>query len=117
MVYAFYGKLMSEKDSDLYDKIQKKNERIDKAYKKQCIKESDLQRREMRKSFTNKETKKEARCPKCKSTSISYDTKKLSIGRALVGDAVAGPVGAVLGGLTSNKGYCVCLNCGKRWKI
>ena len=57
------------------------------------------------------------RCPKCHSTSISYDTKKLSFGRALVGDALAGSTGAILGGLSSKKGYAVCLNCGKRWKI
>lgn len=56
-------------------------------------------------------------CPRCHSTSISYDTKKLSLGRAAVGGALAGPAGAVLGGVTSKKGYAVCLKCGKRWKI
>lgn len=60
---------------------------------------------------------KVASCPKCHSTSISYDTKKLSVGRAIVGNAVAGPTGAIIGGLSSKKGYAVCLNCGKRWKI
>ena len=58
-----------------------------------------------------------AKCPRCGSTSISYDTKKLSIGRALVGDAIAGAPGAIMGGLSSKKGYAVCLNCGKRWKV
>ena len=58
-----------------------------------------------------------AKCPRCGSTSLSYDTKKLSIGRALVGDAVAGAPGAILGGLSSKKGYAICLKCGKRWKI
>jgi hypothetical protein len=58
-----------------------------------------------------------AKCPKCHSTSIAYDTKKLSISRAVVGNAVAGAPGAVLGGLSSKKGYAVCLNCGKRWKV
>lgn len=56
-------------------------------------------------------------CPKCHSTSITFSSKKLSIGRALVGGAVAGRTGAVLGGLSSGKGYAVCLNCGKRWKV
>lgn len=58
-----------------------------------------------------------AKCPHCGSTSISYDTKKLSIGRALVGYAIAREPGAIMGGLSSKKGYAVCLNCGKRWKI
>lgn len=57
------------------------------------------------------------RCPKCKSTSIQYTTKNLSLGRALAGDAIAGAPGAILGGLSSNKGYAVCMNCGKKWKV
>ena len=60
---------------------------------------------------------KVVRCPKCKSTSIQYTNKKLSLGRAIVGDLVAGPAGTVLGGLSSKKGYAVCLNCGKKWRI
>lgn len=59
---------------------------------------------------------KVARCPKCRSTSISYQDK-VSVGRAAIGGALAGPAGAVLGGLTGKKGYAVCLNCGKRWKV
>lgn len=57
------------------------------------------------------------KCPKCGSSSISYDTKKLSIGRTLIGDVIAGAPGAILGGVSSKKGFAVCLNCGKRWKI
>ena len=62
-------------------------------------------------------TPKTVCCPKCGSTSISYQNKRLSLGRAVVGDAVAGPAGAVLGGLSSKKGYAVCLKCGKQWKL
>ncbi len=58
-----------------------------------------------------------AKCPCCGSTSLSYDIKKLSVGRTLVGDVIAGAPGAVLGGLSSNKGYAICLNCGKKWKV
>lgn len=56
-------------------------------------------------------------CKKCKSTNIEYVEKKLSIGRALVGNELAGPTGAILGGLSSKKGYAKCLNCGYKWKI
>lgn len=60
-------------------------------------------------------------CPKCHSTSIQYleHRKRLSLGRAIVGGAVAGAPGAVLGGLTSKKykGKVKCLNCGHAWKI
>lgn len=63
-----------------------------------------------------KEEEKIAKCPKCRSTSISY-LNKVSVGRAIIGGALAGSEGAVLGGLTGKKGYAVCLNCGKRWKV
>lgn len=59
---------------------------------------------------------KVACCPRCHSTSISYGTS-VSAGRAIVGHAVAGSTGAMIGGLSGNKGYAVCLKCGKRWKI
>lgn len=60
---------------------------------------------------------KVARCPKCHSTQITYGGNRVSLGRAAIGGAVAGGPGAVLGGMTGKKGYAVCLNCGKRWKI
>lgn len=63
------------------------------------------------------ESERVAYCPKCLSTNVQYTEKRLSIGRAIVGNAVAGPTGAILGGLSSKKGYAVCLNCGNRWKI
>lgn len=55
-------------------------------------------------------------CPKCKSTALTYQNKKLSIGRALTGAFIGGDNGAILGGLSSKKGYVKCLNCGHRWK-
>lgn len=56
-------------------------------------------------------------CPKCHSTSLTYVDKKLSIGRAIVGGAIIGQTGALLGGLSSKKGKVKCLNCGNTWKI
>lgn len=56
-------------------------------------------------------------CPKCHSTSLTYQNKKLSIGRAVTGGVLLGDVGAVVGGLSSKKGYVKCLNCGHKWKL
>jgi len=56
-------------------------------------------------------------CPKCGYTSITFVNKRLSIGRALIGNAIAGGKGAVLGGLSSKAGNNKCLNCGFSWKI
>ncbi|EHK2388304.1 PH domain-containing protein [Clostridium perfringens] len=56
-------------------------------------------------------------CPKCKSTALTYQNKKLSIGRALTGAFIGGDNGAILGGLSSKKGYIKCLNCGHKWKL
>ena len=55
-------------------------------------------------------------CPKCKSTNLTTTNKKLSVGRAVVGGALLGGVGAVLGGLTSKKVDLLCMNCGRKFK-
>ena len=55
-------------------------------------------------------------CPKCKSTSLTTTNKKLSLGRAVVGGALLGGAGAVLGGLTSKKVELLCMNCGHKFK-
>lgn len=62
-------------------------------------------------------------CPKCHSTNLTFNRKRLSVGRTAVGGGLGlmlGPVaavgGAMMGGLTSKKGKLKCLNCGKEWK-
>ncbi|MDH5076073.1 hypothetical protein Cp4440_02214 [Clostridium perfringens] len=56
-------------------------------------------------------------CPKCKSKSLTYQNKKLSVRRAITGKILFGEEGAILGGLSSKKEYVKCLNCGHKWKI
>lgn len=58
-----------------------------------------------------------ARCPKCGSTSITLQGKKLSLGRAVAGNVIAGPLGGAVGAITSKQNYCICLRCGHKWKI
>lgn len=78
---------------------------------------SAMDERKAIKKAEKRSNKGVAHCPRCKSTSISYTGKELSVGRGVVGYGLAGPAGAILGGLSSKKGYAVCLKCGKRWKI
>lgn len=108
-------KLMQEKHKS--PEVKAENKRIKEKHKQ----ESKQASRELAEAFHRAGEvfggSKVVKCPKCGSTSISYDTKKLSFGRALVGDALAGASGAILGGLSSKKGYAVCLKCGKRWRI
>nr|WP_072513789.1 hypothetical protein [Ndongobacter massiliensis] len=57
------------------------------------------------------------RCPKCGSTQVFANKKGLSVGRAIVGGALTGGVGAVLGGLSSKKIIVTCMKCGHQWKV
>ncbi len=56
------------------------------------------------------------KCPKCGSTSISTQKQGFGVGKAAAGVAVAGPAGALAGGINANKVYNVCQNCGHKWE-
>ncbi len=60
-------------------------------------------------------TPKCPKCPKCGSTSISADKKGYGIGKGVVGAAVAGPLGLVLGNAGAKKVRITCLVCGYQW--
>ena len=64
----------------------------------------------------NREAKSVVRCPKCGSTQISADQKGFSAGKAVVGAAVAGPIGLAAGGIGSKKVIITCLKCGHQWQ-
>ncbi|MEE0681382.1 MAG: hypothetical protein U0M20_04130 [Christensenellales bacterium] len=55
-------------------------------------------------------------CPKCGSTSITANQKGFGVGKAVIGAAVAGPLGLVAGNAGAKKVFITCLNCGYRWQ-
>lgn len=64
-----------------------------------------------------KDTDTTAHCPKCGSASITTTSKKLSVKRAVIGTALLNPLAGAVGAVTSKKLYCVCMNCGHKWKL
>lgn len=58
-----------------------------------------------------------ARCPKCGSSSLQSQKKGFGIGKAVVGAAVAGPIGLIAGNINAKKVWVTCLKCGRRFKI
>ncbi|WP_279006039.1 hypothetical protein [Thomasclavelia cocleata] len=60
---------------------------------------------------------KEVVCSKCGSSSITTTSKKLSVKRAVIGTALLNPLAGAVGAVTSKKLYCVCMNCGHKWKL
>ncbi len=104
---VFSDKVVKHKQSEEHFKIKEMAEKQER----QAEKEKKALIREQTEYYKNM-----VKCPRCHSTSIDYQGK-ISYGRAAVGGLLAGHTGAVIGGLTGKKGYAVCLNCGKRWKI
>jgi len=55
-------------------------------------------------------------CPHCGSIQIAAINKGFSVGKAAVGVALFGVIGALGGALGSNKPMVVCLKCGYKWE-
>ena len=70
---------------------------------------------EVRARHMNLNTDPTPRCPRCGSTSISANKKGYGIGKGVVGAAVAGPLGLVLGNAGAKKVRITCLACGYQW--
>ena len=108
-----------------FERIMASNPTVsDKPKKVQTIKDEpkELSKRQQEKQYQKERLEQLKRdkvpyCPKCKSTSLTYENKKLSVGRAVTGGVLFGGVGAIVGGLSSKKGYVRCLKCGHRWKL
>lgn len=55
------------------------------------------------------------KCPKCGSTQIVGTNKGFSVGKAVAGDILLGPIGILGGAIGSKKIKVSCLNCGTQW--
>jgi tellurium resistance protein TerD len=51
------------------------------------------------------------KCPKCKSSNLTANTKGFGLGKTAVGGVLLGPVGLLGGFLGSKKVVFICLNC------
>ncbi|HAT4263491.1 TPA: hypothetical protein I9064_000834 [Clostridium perfringens] len=107
-----------------FERIMASNPTISKKPKSvQLVKEpKELSKRQQKKQYEKERLEQLKRdkipyCPKCHSTSLTYQNKKLSVGRAITGKILFGEEGAILGGLSSKKGYVKCLKCGHHWKL
>lgn len=90
--------------------IPEANERMLRMRKRENRAAADMYKRAIAKSTPT------PKCPKCGSTSISTQKQGFGVGKAAAGVAVAGPAGALAGGINANKVYNVCQNCGHKWE-
>ena len=63
------------------------------------------------------ESRNEAKCPRCNSTSLHVDKKGYGYGKGVVGLALAGPLGLFAGGIGAKKLKVSCVNCGHTWTL
>ena len=57
----------------------------------------------------------QARCPRCRSTSLAGAKKGFGVGKAVVGAAIIGPLGLMAGNAGAKKMRVTCLKCGKQF--
>ena len=62
-----------------------------------------------------RDLKNQARCPRCKSTSLSGHKKGFGIGKAVVGATITGGVGLVAGNIGAKRVRVTCMKCGKQF--
>lgn len=95
-------------DADKLQHIEKKREQMRQAFEATRVRMED--------AATRQTAPPAPVCPKCGSTSISANQKGFGVGKAVIGAAVAGPIGLVAGNAGAKKVFITCLNCGHRWQ-
>lgn len=100
-----------------FERIMASNPTISKTQSVKILSKNQQKKQYEKERLEQLKKEKIPYCPKCHSTVLTHHNKKLSVGRAVTGGVLFGGVGAVLGGLTSKKGYVKCLNCGHKWKL
>lgn len=93
--------------------------KIDNAYETFCDKLGDVPEapKPVLNSTRSIKEDKAPCCPKCSSEHITAQKQGFGVGKAVAGVVVAGPIGAVAGGINKNKIQLTCLKCGNKFKI
>lgn len=71
---------------------------------------------ELIESATKTQDSKTVKCPKCKSISITV-TSKPNLARGVAFQELFGTAGGIYGSMSNKKMYCVCMRCGKSWRL
>jgi RNA polymerase subunit RPABC4/transcription elongation factor Spt4 len=79
------------------------------------VQQRQLAEQEKLKYQQEMEYRNAAKCPRCGSTSLSGNKKGFGVGKAVVGIAILGPLGAVAGNVGAKKIRVTCLKCGKQF--
>ena len=116
---AFHSKLVEVWEvvvmCDMSD--DEKRQHIEKKRQKmQDERMADIQQQIRENNVPVKRVDNTPHCPKCGSTFISANQKGFGVGKAVIGAAVAGPIGLVAGNAGAKKVFITCLNCGHRWQ-
>lgn len=95
------GAAQSDKHQTKLDKLEMKTAKIEAKTKEQEL----------------RDLKNTARCPRCKSTSLTANQKGFGAGKAAVGSLVNIPVALLAGSIGSKKVQVTCLKCKKKFYI
>ena len=109
-------KLMKQEQKRLKQETKLLKQEEQQAKKSQKIQKEQLLLQRKQSKLEAKQYKKMAKCPKCKSTSLSAHKKGYGIGKGVIGASVVGGLGLVAGNINARKVKVTSMNCGKRFK-
>jgi len=100
----------------VYNETPPNREKLKKQQEDNEIRSKELNEyKEFAKKLDAEKANEPIKCPKCGSTSLSANKKGFGIGKAIVGGAVAGPLGLMAGNIGSKKVRVTCLKCGHQF--
>jgi hypothetical protein len=122
-IYEAKHSIQPDKTKDLRQQIEKEHEHRkakENSFLEWANKQTEIQdekKRELKERLAQYDRGGIPYCPKCHSTTLSANKKGFGIGKAVIGNALIGPIGLIAGNIGAQKVRVTCLKCGHQFDV